>query len=274
MSLPPVSITGIGVAALRAQESSRVDRLFDDPYAAAFVRAAGLDPGHTTDGESPRQLAAWITARTRFLDDLLSDACAQGCRQVVIFGAGLDARAFRLPWPSGTRVWELDLGEVRRFKEDVIAAEGWHPSCQRVSLLADLADNWEPDLMAAGFDPGAPVAWLAEGLLAYLTPEVNDALLARTAALSVPGSRFGLTIASPKRLEAWQQAHPDGVSASDGYVSLWHSTAPEDAAAWLASFGWQGQFFTAAERLATYGRPWESSGARPQWNGLVDAVRS
>src|SRR5580658_8908009 len=121
--LPPVSVTGVGVAVLRAQESSRHDRLFDDPYAATFVRAAALAPRRPMGDAAWLRLGAWIAARTRFLDDLLLDACQQqGCRQIVILGAGLDARAFRLPWPDQTRLWELDLGDVRTFKESVIAA--------------------------------------------------------------------------------------------------------------------------------------------------------
>ena len=276
-SLPPVSVTGVGVAALRAEEASRDDRLFDDPYAATFVRAAAFEPRRAGNGVARLALAAWITARTRFLDDLLLDACAQGCRQIVILGAGLDARAFRLPWPEGTRLWELDLGDVRTFKERVIAAEGWQPACKRISVPADLSEDWQPALVDTGFDAAAPVAWLAEGLLAYLTLEANDALLARTAALSVVGSRFGLTIARPERLERWRQDHPDartGSERSDSYVSLWNSTAPSDPEPWLASFGWRGTFFAAVERLAAYGRPWQTSaGSTSSWNGLVDAVR-
>ena len=290
-SFPPVGLTAIGVAAIRAAESERPDRLFDDPYAAGFARAAGdWRPGPTTPAteEAARvrgRLISWIIVRTRFLDDVLLQACAGSCRQVVILGAGLDSRAFRLTWPDGTRLWELDLADVIAFKERVIQAEGWRPGCERMTVPVDLSANWGEPLLGAGFDAGAPVAWVAEGLLAYLSAEVRDALVTRAAGLSVPGSRMGLTLAASERLAAWRRAHPDGTAARGDYVALWQSTAPPDPAEWLAEHGWRASLFDVAERAAAYGRPVDSDsdadGSDPAGSNdegrdgarLVDATR-
>jgi methyltransferase (TIGR00027 family) len=192
---------------------------------------------------------------------------------VVILGAGLDARAFRLDWPDGTRLWELDLAEVLAFKEMVVRAEGWMPRCERTAVPVDLSDDWGPRLTEAGFDLGARVAWVAEGLLAYLSEDVRDALIRRTAALSVAGSRLGLTLAAPDRLDAWRKAHPDGTADPGDYVALWRSTAPEEAVGWLAAFGWQGDLFAVAERAETYGRSLGPTPAGSNGGRLVDAVR-
>jgi methyltransferase (TIGR00027 family) len=273
--LPAVGVTGVGVAAIRAAESSRPDRLFDDPFAARFAAAAGW-AGPRGEPSRRRRLSTWIAVRTRFLDDVILGACAGGCRQVVILGAGLDARSFRLPWPPGTHVWELDLPSVLEFKEQVVRSESWQPSCRRTTVPVDLAGPWGRALVDGGLDTEAPVAWVAEGLLAYLTPEVGDRIVSVAAELSVPTSRLGLTVASPARLRAWRRAHPDGRAGPGDYVALWRSTGPADPASWLASHGWQAQVYATAERSAAYGRAADKVG-EPEGEmsgaGLVDATR-
>ena len=282
-SFPRVGLTAIGVAAIRAAESARPDRLFNDPYAAAFAQAAGdwrPEPTAPPSEEAARRrraLTSWITVRTRFLDDVVLDACAGSCRQVVILGAGLDSRAFRLAWPEGTRLWELDLADVIEFKAQVIRSEGWQPRCERTTVPVDLSEDWTQPLLGAGFDASAPVAWLAEGLLAYLSEEVRDALVSRAAGVSVPGSRMGVTLAASARLATWRKAHPDADTVRGDYVALWQSTAPAEPADWLASFGWDATIFDVADRSAAYGRPLDDSlvnaeGGRSEAR-LVDATR-
>jgi len=271
--LPPVGLTGLGVAALRAAETARPDRLFADHYAAIFVRAAGRGDRLAEAMTDARPIAAWVAVRTRFLDDVLGDAVADGARQVVMLGAGLCARAFRLDWPEGTRVWELDFPDVLGFKERVIADEGWHAPCACRPVPVDLSDDWGSRLLGAGFDRTAPVVWIAEGLLAYLTDDVRDGLIGGAAQLSVRGSRFGLTLADGDRLTQWRATHPDGPTQPRDYVALWQSDTPDDASSWLGALGWSARFFHAAERSADYGRApvegaLDSSGPR-----LVDAVR-
>jgi methyltransferase (TIGR00027 family) len=271
-SLPAVGVTGVGVAAIRAAESSRPDRLFDDPYAARFASAAGWEGLHLAVGRT-ESLSAWIAVRTRFLDEVVLDACGAGCRQVVILGAGLDARAFRLEWPPNTRVWELDLAAVQEFKQRVVQDEGWSTTCDRRGLAVDLADDWGSRLVGAGLDKAQPVVWVAEGLLAYLTRDVGDRVLSMAAELSVPGSRMGLTLASPERLRAWREAHSDGRALPRDYVALWQSARPENPERWLASLGWQSVLYRPAKRSAAYGRVLGGIGGDIAGAGLVDAIR-
>jgi methyltransferase (TIGR00027 family) len=283
-SLPSVGRTALGVAAIRAAETERPDRLFADPYAAAFVAAAryrspadageGITERTATEVSGRPGLVTWVVVRTRFLDDVVLAAGASGCPQVVIVGAGLDARAFRLDWPEGTRLWELDLPEVLAFKESVVRDQGWVPRCTRISVEVDLAEDWGRPLAAAGFDAGAPTVWLAEGLLAYLSPAARDSLLARMAELSVVGSRLGLTLAAPRRLEEWRARHPDGAATRPGdYVALWQSSAPDDPTAWLAQLGWQSRLFGVVERAAAYGRPVGAEEVAAHGAHLIEAVR-
>ena len=135
------------------RESRRDDRLFDDPYAQAFVDAA---PGaFPEEPKSQEQLAALgplaslgavfyahAVIRTRFFDDYLAAATAAGCRQVVLLAAGLDTRAFRLAWPQRTRVFEVDLSDVLAFKDTVLSARGAVPRCERTTVPADLREDW------------------------------------------------------------------------------------------------------------------------------------
>jgi methyltransferase (TIGR00027 family) len=271
--LPHVGLTGVGVAALRAAETARPDRLFEDPYAATFVTAAGLGDRLNEALTESRPITPWIAVRTRFLDDVVTDAIAQGTAQIVLLGAGLDTRAFRLDLPEATRVWELDLPDVLEFKEQVVAGEGWQPPCERHAVAVDLSDHWDRRLLDAGFDRTRPTVWIAEGLLAYLTPEVRDALLAGAAQLSAPGSRFGLTLADAGRLKRWRDEHPDGPTERRDYVALWQSDTPVDAAGWLTSLGWDARFFYALERSESYGRPVTEETLRSSGPRLVDAVR-
>jgi methyltransferase (TIGR00027 family) len=218
-------------------------------------------------------LVNWVVVRTRFLDEVVLDATASGCRQAVIFGAGLDARAFRLDWPAGSRLFELDLPDVLEFKERVIVEGGFRPRSQRIVVPGDLAAGWTDPLERAGFDPAALTIWLAEGLLAYLTPAANEELLDGAARLSPPGSRLGLTLASQQRLETWTAAHPNGQANDRDYVALWQSAGPDHAAAWLADYGWQAQVFSVRERSAAYGRPVDGDVDEPGQARLVDARR-
>ena len=115
--LEGVAATALAVAAIRAEETARPDRLFADPLAAAFVAASGWSPSRAADDRRAVLLRAWVVARTVFLDDLLASACREGRRQVVLLGAGLDVRAFRLPWPPGVRCFELDTADVLDHKD-------------------------------------------------------------------------------------------------------------------------------------------------------------
>ncbi len=275
-------MTALGVAWVRALESERPDRLFDDQLAGRFVAASGWEPpdladalGQTDDtSRTLLVLAQSVIVRTRFLDDLLVSAWAEGgARQVVILGAGLDTRAFRLPWPDGTRCFELDLPPVLAFKAEVLdgpqalgkaAALGGarvvHPACERIAVPADLlADDWPALLLAAGFRPEQPTVWIAEGLLIYFSQEENDRLLGQIGALSGPGHRLAITTSRPER-----PLRPNGAGGAtgttllhdpDAVISLWRWDGPEDPAGWLAGHGWDATLFDREEQARAYGRP-------------------
>jgi methyltransferase (TIGR00027 family) len=266
-SLPDgVSMTALGVAWVRALESGRPDRLFDDPLAARFVAASGWDPPDLSSGaddETTRTLlvlAQSVIVRTRFLDDLLADAWAGGCRRVVILGAGLDTRAFRLTWPPGSRCFEVDLAPVLAFKAEVLDRAGAVAACDRVAIAADLlADDWPRRLLDAGFRPEEPAVWIAEGLLIYFSQAQNDRLLAQVGDLSGPGHRLAITSSRPDRpLRPTSTPGAAGAAAlhdPDAVIALWRWEGPAEPAAWLAGHGWKAEVYDREERAVAYGRP-------------------
>jgi methyltransferase (TIGR00027 family) len=189
------------VAAGRAMATRDSRGLIDDPFAEPLVRAVGVELfTKMMDGDldldaiessSPVRMRAMIdgmAVRTRYFDDYFIDAAGAGVRQAVILASGLDSRAYRLPWPSGTVVYEIDRPRVIDFKTSTLAGIGAEPTATRHTVAIDLRADWPTALRAAGIDTGAPIAWLAEGLLIYLPPEAQDRLFDNITALSVPGS--------------------------------------------------------------------------------------
>ena len=176
--LEGVAATALAVAAIRAEETARPDRLFADPLAAAFVAASRWSPSRPADDRRAVLLRAWVVARTVFLDDLLASACREGRRQVVLLGAGLDVRAFRLPWPPGVRCFELDTADVLDHKDLVLTGQAAVAGCERIPVRCDLRTDWPGALLAAGFESGLPTVWVAEGVLAYLPQEQVEGALA------------------------------------------------------------------------------------------------
>ncbi|WP_099021857.1 class I SAM-dependent methyltransferase [Mycolicibacterium palauense] len=187
------------VAVGRARASHGSDALLDDPFAEPLVRAVG-SPTFTAmiDGETDTQADPLvkgrtadeqIAVRTRFFDDFFIRAAGSGIRQAVILAAGLDTRAYRLAWPVGTVVFEVDQPEVMAFKTATLAGLGAEPAAEHRAVGIDLRADWPAALRAAGFDPARPTAWIAEGLLIYLPPEAQDRLFDRITDLSAPGSR-------------------------------------------------------------------------------------
>jgi methyltransferase (TIGR00027 family) len=266
-SLPTgVGLTALAVADARARESARSDRLFDDPFAQLFIDAAGaaFQPPTTQDGVDIRAMRAeYVAIRTRYFDDALQAAANAGCLQVALLAAGLDTRAFRLNWPADTRLFELDMADVLAFKERVLEAHAATPTCERITVDADLREDWLAALCAAGCQPEQPTAWLAEGILMYLTEPQRDALLARITASSPPGSHLAL------ELPAWQVAPQVAETIARGVVdratlarvaSTMHSesTATEpsivDPSEWLTRHGWQPRVDNVADLFVGFGR--------------------
>ncbi len=267
--------TGVGVARVRALESERENALFRDPLARAFAAAGGLwsSPPRLPDDEAARRrwlgVAFSIVIRTKFLDDLLEQASAAGVRQVVLLGAGMDSRAFRMDWPEGTRLFEVDTAAPLDFKASVLRQERAVARCERITVPVDLRDDWPGALAAAGHDAAAPTVWIAEGLLIYLPEDAVELLLARIGARSAIGSRMGLTLGSRGVIERFGA---DAVPGSP--ASMWVSEMPDDPVGWLAGHGWEADCHTLRERAAAYGRPVSTPPQHAEGpGGLVSAVR-
>jgi methyltransferase (TIGR00027 family) len=195
-----VGATATMVAASRAVASRGPDALLDDPLADPLVRAVGSDAFiRIIDGEidfeddplfNRKARTEQITVRTRFFDDFFTGATRGGVRQAVILASGLDTRAYRLRWPAGTVVYEIDQPQVIAFKTNTLADLGAAPTADRRAIGIDLRDDWPAALREGGFDVTQPTAWSAEGLLPYLPPEAQDRLFDNITALSAPGSRL------------------------------------------------------------------------------------
>lgn len=243
--LAGVSETAVGAAWVRARESARPDRLFDDPYASAFVAAAGAD--YTSGGRD--LFSDHMAFRTRFFDDYL---VGSGRRQVVLLAAGLDSRAYRLGWAQGTRLFELDLPALLAFKDGVLGGIGAEAACERVVVPADLREDWPGALRAAGFDPAEPTAWLAEGLLIYLDASAAAGLLTRVGELSAPGSSlsFEHDAAAAERLIERARTMPKLMRVS----RLWKGGLGEDAGTWLRARGWSTRTVERSALATRYGR--------------------
>lgn len=201
-----VGATATMVAAARAFASRADNPVIDDPFAEPLVKAVGvdfftklatgelemtdLDPDSTGGVGNMSRFADGMAARTRFFDDFYTEAGEAGIRQAVILASGLDARAYRLNWPAGTVVFEIDQPEVIEFKTRTLAELGAKPTTDRRAVPVDLRNDWATALHDAGFDPTAPTAWIAEGLFGYLPPEAQDRLLDQISELSAPGSQL------------------------------------------------------------------------------------
>jgi methyltransferase (TIGR00027 family) len=196
-----VGATATAVAARRALASKGPNPLINDPFAEPLVNAVGVEAfirmmnGQIEVDDDPafnsQRLGEGMAVRTRFFDSFFVEAAEAGVRQAVILAAGLDTRAYRLPWPAETVVFEVDQPTVIEFKTRTLADLGATPTADRRAVGVDLRDDWPAALRDSGFDTAQPTAWIAEGLLAYLPPDAQDRLFDNITALSTDGSRLG-----------------------------------------------------------------------------------
>ncbi|VXC50526.1 S-adenosyl-L-methionine-dependent methyltransferase [Arthrobacter sp. 9AX] len=260
-----VSLTALAVAAGRAVETSRPDPLVRDPFAAALVEAAHShvdfptawppNPEAVSPLQQPLLLASiYIGVRTRFIDDFLESAPATG--QTVVLGAGLDTRTHRLSWPAGSRVFEIDHANVLDFKADVLARLSSPPSCELITLAADLSEPWRALLLALGFDPGKPTTWVLEGLLPYLDSAAQLAVLTEVLALSAPGSRAVIERAVPLPKTEDFEAKLREFSLQTGLPmsQLLARADPPNPEELLTAAGWRCTGHTVQDLCERYGR--------------------
>ncbi|MGB8406366.1 MAG: SAM-dependent methyltransferase [Mycobacterium sp.] len=223
----PVANTGLLVAAIRAKESGRPDRLFDDPYATRLAGQTGHQLLSDAIAAAGEQSTLQIVVRTRFWDEALLRA-VPSIQQVVILAAGMDARAFRLPWPAGTTVYELDQAPVFAAKAEALRDE--HPTCERVTIGVDLTDDWRSTLQANGFAAETPSVWLIEGLLQYLDEDAVGTLFQRIDSLSAPSSILLYDVVGRTLLQAQSLAALRRSMAQSGAPWLFGTDRPEELA--------------------------------------------
>jgi methyltransferase (TIGR00027 family) len=261
-----VGATATAVAASRAVASQGPDPLLDDPFAEPLVRAVGVDNfNRIVDGEAfnddpvmnRKAMSEQIAVRTRFFDDFFLAASEAGIRQAVILAAGLDTRGYRLPWPAGTVVFEVDQPQVIEFKTTTLDGLGAVPTATRKTVAIDLRDDWPAALREAGFDPTRPTAWIAEGLLVYLPPDAQDRLLDNVTALSAPGSRLAtehMDMTSmpddwTEKLDERSRRAGSDIKLSELFYSGDRNTARE----YLSSHRWQVSTISTPEAFAANG---------------------
>ncbi|WP_029117047.1 class I SAM-dependent methyltransferase [Mycobacterium sp. URHB0044] len=270
-----VGATALFVAAARALEAQRDEPLAVDPYAAVFCRAVGGEwsdlvdgsQDDTADDDGPAQgrlrsdfgqhFVSFQGARTKYFDAYFADASDAGVRQIVILAAGLDSRAYRLPWPDGTVVYELDQPQVLAFKREVLTAHGDAPRAERREVPVDLRDDWPTALVTSGFDPSKPSAWIAEGLLIYLPASAQEQLFAGIDALSSPGSRVAVEEGRPMPQDAFEakRAEERAEGADGTFFTLVYNELHAPAEDWFGAKGWTARTTPLAPYLRELGRP-------------------
>ena len=273
-----VGATALGVAAARAAETARSDALIRDDYAyllaasagPAWARMASGDDDWLSDDEHGRRLHEmarnYQAVRTHYFDGYFNAAVRAGIRQVVILAAGLDSRAYRLDWPAGTTVFEIDQPKVLGYKTSTLDAHGAVPKARRVRVAVDLRDYWTAALIGAGFDPAQPTAWLAEGLLPYLPGDAQDRLFDLVTAHSAAGSQIAVEAFNlhPSQYSAEKRAARRERTAHlrerlgldlDVDTLIYTDDTRTDAAEWLAEHGWRVDAVPSAEEMTRLGRP-------------------
>jgi methyltransferase (TIGR00027 family) len=294
-----VGATAVMVALARAVDTASADPLIRDEFAEPLVSTPELaavreqvaawwapepdedDPDFTVDSQ---QMVNYQAVRTHFFDAYLVEAAASGIRQVVLLAAGLDSRAYRLDWPAGTSVYEIDLPKVLDYKAQTLADVGATPTADRRAVPVDLRHDWPQALRDAGFDASTPTAWLAEGLLPFLPAAAQEAMFASIDTLSGTGSRvaveiFGVDNAQREEAqEKWEQRRAKraarGEDTSFNPFDLWFDDEGRpDPADWFSANGWATVAVAAREEAARLGRPPQSDDRRFA-NGFVTAAKS
>lgn len=277
-----VGATAVMVAAARAAETARPEPLIYDPYAKILVADAGAgvwdfmldDELVSKIGAADPEIAAVIenmgsyqAVRTHFFDDFFAAAVGSGIRQVVILASGLDSRAFRLAWPAGTTLFEIDQPKVLEYKAATLALHDVGPTVDRREVAIDLRQDWPTALVNAGFDSTQPTAWLAEGLLMYLPADAQDRLFTQINELSAPGSRVAaesMGIQAEERRERMRERFAMitaqvGVEPMDIAALTYEDPDRADVAVWLTEHGWRSEAVASDDEMRRLGRMVETA---------------
>ncbi|MEH2321889.1 class I SAM-dependent methyltransferase [Nostoc sp.] len=182
----------------------------------------------------------FVATRTRFFDDFLMSVAHQRS-QVVILGAGMDTRAFRLTWHPDTHLYEVDQPEVLQFKESLL--ENSQALCNRHSLSINLKEPWSDLLIAQGYQIDIPSVWLLEGVFYYFSEnEVHD-LLKTITNLSAPTSCLGADLINTKLI----------LQTGDGLSKYWRYGC-EEPETLFANYGWKASVVQPGDEQAHFGR--------------------
>ena len=282
-----VGATATMVAAARAVASAEPNPVINDPFAAPLVRAVGLDfftrvvDGKVTaadageNGERDLQLETdSIAVRTRFFDEFFLGAGRDGIRQSVILAAGLDARPYRLSWPRGSVVYEVDQPKVIEFKSATMSALSAAPATDRRTVSIDLREDWPAALRRSGFDDAKPTAWSAEGLLMYLPPEAQDRLFDNITALSAPGSLLATEYhpesdtTMSERAQEFNQRWAD-LGCDINLSGLFFDGERSNVVEYLTGRGWQVTTRPRRELFVDYGRVFPDDDSLAQLRNIV-----
>jgi methyltransferase (TIGR00027 family) len=264
-----VGASALMIAAARARESERSDRLFEDPWAAALASEEGFELLARDDSLRPSGPADIYVVRHRFFDDFALGRVREGARQVVVVAAGLDTRAFRLTWPPEVRLFELDQPGVLAYKQAILDEAGASAACERRMVAVDLRDAWAPALLRAGYDPTLPVVWLAEGLLCLLPRSSLHELLDTTAKLSCVDSALGTdtlssAVLASDSLPEWSPSYDE----ADAPL-VYGTDRPADL---LAKHGWKPTLHWYRDVAEDVGRRWPSAGDSVPPGTLITAT--
>ncbi|ANA96302.1 SAM-dependent methyltransferase [Mycobacteroides chelonae] len=262
---------GLTIAAMKALEARRVQPLLYDEHARTILDAVadphtqalldiGLHENPSTANElSTHLLANYVAAMCRYYDESLLASVTNGIRQVVLLAGGLDTRAYRLSWPAGTVVYEVDYAEALTVKMKALDNAGAEPHTTQRMVLCGLGEQWQAELTLAGFDPDIPTAWLAECVVCNLPGGSHDTMFERIIEMSAPGSIIATDndpLAPSGRTwgEAVDTVLPDALRGAD-YSALAHRDERTHPGDWLSGHGWLTRTYTTRELAERYGRP-------------------
>ena len=279
MAKAGVTNTALFVAAVRAREGARPEPLFKDELSAvlagregiAWLAASEVDP----QSNYRRDSFPYLEVRTRFFDDwLLGSLRAAKANQVVLLGAGMDTRAFRLAWPKGVKLWEVDTHDLFSIKERRLRSAGAAPLCSRLVVESDLSKRgWSRALVGEGFSTDRPAVWLAEGLFEYLSAKAVGDILATAASLSPMGSRLGAEIISEEYMK--RPTNRPAMERRRGRGAAWRF-GTDDPEALFKARGWKVESKVgASEAAVAFGRwaPDRPSRAGPPPASFVSSIR-
>lgn len=199
-----VADTAFSIAVVRAEEGAlpASERLFVDPYASMFAAAGAHATESTQRFLDLPFFREGIRLRTRFIDDCVREGLAAGLAQVVLLGAGFDARGLRIAevGARGAKVFEVDTPEQMQRKRRALAESGVKLPAHVVYVPFDVdTTDFDGELTGAldmaGFRSGAGAIFVWEGVIGYIDDAAIDQSLRFMAHAGGPGSRVAFTFA-------------------------------------------------------------------------------